>query len=111
MEKIMSEWKELVERILIARKKKNLREPAIKGDGDARNISLRKEQELHDRGAKDPIKEDEEIIDEHIVRTRHGYELKAKSTGRNLGKFSSRSAAAKREGQIKGFEAHGGKHW
>lgn len=46
-------------------------------------------------------------MDEHIVKVKGGYELKSKSTGRNLGKYTSRAGAEKRERQVQYFKHQG----
>jgi hypothetical protein len=41
---------------------------------------------------------------EHIVKVGSEYELKSKSTGKNLGKYSSKAGAEKRERQVQYFK-------
>ena len=43
-------------------------------------------------------------ITEHIVKVKGGYELKSKSTGKNLGKYPSKEGAEKRERQVQFFK-------
>ncbi len=49
-----------------------------------------------------------ENIDEHIVKVKGGYELKSKSSGKNLGKYPTKAGAEKRERQLQYFK-HAGK--
>lgn len=41
---------------------------------------------------------------EHIVKVKGGYELKSKSTGKNLGKYPNKAGAEKRERQVQFFK-------
>jgi len=41
---------------------------------------------------------------EHIVKVKGGYELKSKSTGKNLGKYPTKAGAEKRERQVQFFK-------
>ena len=45
-----------------------------------------------------------ESFKEHIVKVGSEYELKSKATGRNLGKYSSKAGALKRERQVEYFK-------
>ena len=46
----------------------------------------------------------EETMDEHIVKVKGGFELKSKSTGRNLGTYPTKAGAEKREKQVQYFK-------
>lgn len=50
----------------------------------------------------------DESVKEHIVKVKGGYELKSKSSGKNLGKYPTRAGAEKRERQVQYFK-HAGK--
>ena len=43
-------------------------------------------------------------VDEHIVKVKGGYELKSKSTGKNLGTYPTKAGAEKRERQVQYFK-------
>lgn len=43
-------------------------------------------------------------IKEHIVKTKAGYSLRSKKTGRNLGTYPTRAGAEKRERQVQYFK-------
>jgi hypothetical protein len=43
-------------------------------------------------------------IEEHIVKVKGGYELKSKSTGKNLGTYATKAGAEKRERQVQYFK-------
>jgi len=43
---------------------------------------------------------------EHIIKTKSGYKLVSKSTGRNLGTATSLAGIKKREAQVQYFKSH-----
>jgi hypothetical protein len=45
-----------------------------------------------------------DMLSEHIVKVGSEYELESKKTGRNLGKYSTKSGAIKREAQVEFFK-------
>ena len=49
----------------------------------------------------------ESVQKEHIVKTGNQYKLVSKTTGKNLGTYSSRAGAEKRERQVQYFKHHG----
>ena len=53
-----------------------------------------------DKMEKLPVKD----IEEHIVKVKSGYELKSKSTGKNLGTYPTKAGAEKRERQVQYFK-------
>jgi len=53
-------------------------------------------------------KENESGLDEHIVKTGSGYELKSKKTGKNLGTATSKAGILKREREVEYFKHHKG---
>jgi hypothetical protein len=46
----------------------------------------------------------DDVFAEHIVKVEGGYELKSKTTGRNLGKYPTKAGAVKREQQVQYFK-------
>jgi hypothetical protein len=50
------------------------------------------------------FEEETNTVDEHIVKTDGEYELKSKSTGKNLGKYPTKAGAEKRERQVQYFK-------
>jgi hypothetical protein len=46
----------------------------------------------------------DKTVDEHIVKVKGGYELKSKSTGKNLGTYPTKAGAEKRERQVQYFK-------
>ena len=46
----------------------------------------------------------DKTVEEHIVKVKGGYELKSKSTGKNLGTYPTKAGAEKRERQVQYFK-------
>jgi hypothetical protein len=67
--------------------------------------SRKRAQELLNSPKKEEPKKE---VDENIVKVKGGYELKSKSSGKNLGKYPTKAGAEKRERQVQYFK-HAGK--
>jgi len=50
------------------------------------------------------VDEEEEKVDEHIVKVSGGYRLVSKKSGKNLGTYPTKAGAEKRERQVQYFK-------